>query len=362
MFYSPMKEAIIITAQLGLVFYIVSMVYLVLVYYAKNLTKKPTSSVVMANTYYENHITIVFNDYIDEASLLEKVQQLNHQGYKNYSAYFFIDSPIVEFNNMKHIKIIRPNSKKLKPFRLLEEVKSYLNEDTQAILVIKTTSTLDNNFLWHMNQNLLEGKDVVQSQLLVNGINSITNNYQVIARKFFNLIDREAMKANGLSSAIWSHGFMMKSTIFEAINFKDLEGNDKALQAKLISKSIKIDYEPRAKIFETDLEEKELVKTRMEWVVSYWFTVNLGFKLLLEGIKNPNLDKIIFGFNYLRPPIYLILMASIILAILDIIFMPKLILFMGVALLGTLISLFLILKPYKLIALLGQKKLANSIS
>jgi hypothetical protein len=46
-----MKEAIIITAQLGLVFYIVSMVYLVLVYYAKNLTKKPTSSVVMANTY-----------------------------------------------------------------------------------------------------------------------------------------------------------------------------------------------------------------------------------------------------------------------------------------------------------------------
>jgi hypothetical protein len=42
--------------------------------------------------------------------------------------------------------------------------------------------------------------------------------------------------------------------------------------------------------------------------------------------------------------------------------MPELILFMGVAILGTLISLFLILKPYKLIALFGQKKLANSIS
>lgn len=357
-----MKEVILITAQLGLAFYIVSMVYLVLVYYAKNLTEKPTNSVVIANTYSENHIAIVINDYLDEASLLEKVQQLNHQGYKNFSAYFFIDSPIVEINNMKHIRIIRPNSKRLKPLGLLEEVKSYLNDDTQAILVIKNTSTLDKDYLWHMNQNLLEGKEVVQSQLLVNGINSITNNYQVIARKFFNLIDREAMKANGLSSAIWSHGFMMKSSIFEAINFKDLEGNDKALQAQLISKSIKIHYEPHAKIFETALEETELVKTRMEWAASYWFTVNLGFNLLLEGVKNPNLDKIIFGFNYLRPPLYLTLMASVILAILDLIYMPELILFMGIAILGTFISLFLILKPYKLIALFGQKELADSIN
>lgn len=357
-----MKEIIILTAQLGLAFYIVSMVYLVLVYYAKNLTEKPTNQVLLAKSYHENHLAIICNDYIEEEALIEKIQQLNQQGYKNFSAYFFIDSPIVEINNMKHIRIIRPNSKRLKAFGLLEEAKSYLNEETQAVIVIKSTSTLDKNFLWHMNQNLLEGKLVIQSQLLINGINSVTYNYQTVARKFFNFMDREAMNANGISSAIWSHGFMMRNTIFEGINFKELEGNDKALQAKLISKSIKIHYEPHAKLFETALGDVDLVKTRMEWAANYWLTVNLGFKLLLEGVKTPNLDKIIFGFNYLRPPLYLTLIASVALAIIDLIYMPELILFMGISIIGILISLFLILKPFKLIALFGQKELADSIS
>jgi hypothetical protein len=357
-----MKEVIILTAQLGLAFYIVSMVYLVLMYYAKNLTEKPNNEVVLSNSYCENHLAIIFNDYIEEEALLEKIQQLNQQGYKNYSAYFFIDSPIVEINNLKHIRIIRPNSKRLRPFGLLEMAKSYLNNDTQAIIILKSTSSFDSGFLWHMNQNLLEGKQVVQSQLLVNGINSVVPNYQVVARNFFNLIDRDAMKANGISTALWSHGFMIKNAIFDAINFNDLEGNDKALQAHLISKSIKINYEPHAKIFETALGEPELVKTRLVWATNYLFSVNLGFRLLLEGVKNPNLDKIIFGFNYLRPPLFLTLTASIVLAILDFIYMPNIILFMGVSIIGILISLFIILKPYKLISFFGQKELADSMS
>jgi hypothetical protein len=343
-----MMQLLLITIQIFLAFYIVSAFYMVLVYYLKNTSVLNKHNSTRASVYQEKHLAIVFNNYSNENELLSQIQYLNQQEYKNYSAYFFVDGPIVQTNNYSHIRIIRPQTKKFQYLGLLNLVKNYFDETPAAVIVINSNSRISGDFLFKMNQQLLLGNQVVQCKIQVENQNEMYINYQGFAKDFFNMVDREAMQANGLSASIWNQGFMIENKLFHELNFDKYPKNDKALQADIISRSYKISYESEAIVTEIGLSQEEYLNNKLRGFDQYIFNLKLGYSLLAEGIKKPNIDKIIFGFNYLRPPIYLLFISSITLILIDLFWIQNLTLFGGVAGMGVLLSLIILLNPFKI--------------
>ncbi|OYU97721.1 MAG: hypothetical protein CFE21_05380 [Bacteroidetes bacterium B1(2017)] len=335
-----------IVAQIGLSFYIISTLYLLLVYFIKSKTQVQIApKTVQLNI--EHPISIVFNTYCSENDLFKHIQDLNNQEYRNYTAYFFVDEPMVIYNGLENIKIIRPLQKRYSSFGLLNLVKNYIPDNPEAVLVVNSSSKIKEGTLAALNQNIQKGFEVVQCNLVASNNSERLSNYQAISLNFFNLIDRKAMQSSGLSAALWGSGFMLNYNLFCELDFESYQQNDKALQAELLKKSIRISFEPEAQIIEKTYTEQEFAQTKAKSFHLYLYNFKLGFNLLLDGILNPSFNKIIFGFNYLRPPLIVMLFASVSLGIIDLYRQPKFEVFLWVAIIGTFISALFLMQTGK---------------
>jgi hypothetical protein len=352
-----MISTLFLIGQIGLSIYIIVMLGIVILYFIKNLKPVATKEIAPVKKIFENNLAIIFYDFASEEEILERIQELQNQNYHNFTAYFFIKTPIIETNNLTNIKIIRPFQLTLNGLNFLSLCKQYFIKKPKAIIALRSNASLSKDFLFRMNLNLLKGIEAVQAQVIVDGNNESLESYQKMAREFFNLIDREAPNSLGISAAIWQQGFMLSYSAFNEIDFNRIASNDKYLQAELISKSIKIAYDSTARIFGKPLNETEFKVEKRKGLSQYFYNIKLGFKLLIEGLKKPNCDKIIFGLNYLRPPLYLVLASSFVLLLINLNSFASINLFAFVAFLGIVFCLIFIFKAKKIIQFFNPLKL-----
>jgi hypothetical protein len=330
--------------QIGLALYTILILGLILIYLIKNLIYREAIISLPEKELHEKQLAIVFYNFANEKEIVARIQELQNQNYFNYTAYFFIKTQIIETNNLKNIKIIRPIQSQLTGLNFLEIVKPYLEKTPDAVIAIKSDSCIPKDYLNCMNLNLMQGKKVVQSQVIIDGNNESLGVYQKFAREVLNLIDREAPNALGISAAIWEQGFMLQYQIFKEINFQLIAGNDKLLQAEIIIRSIKIDYDATARILGKTLKKEHYKIKKQLHLRMYFHNIQLGFKLLKEGIKYPNIDKIVFGMNYLRPPVYIALASSLLLFFLNVLQDEKTSIFNLIAGFGILSCILVLLK------------------
>lgn len=350
-----MTSIILFVGQLGLALYILIILILVMVYAIKNLSAKPiVVTSVPENDLFEHSIAIVFYDFASENEILLRVQELQSQHYQKYTAYFFIKTPIIETNNLENIKITRPYQATLSGLNFLEIAKQHFIDVPDAVIALKSSSSIAKSYLHQMNLNLFQHKKAIQSQVIINGNNESLGVYQKVARDVLNLIDREVPNTLGISAAIWEQGFMLSYPIFKEINFQKIGSNDKLLQAELICRSVKIEYNSNARIFGKALRNKEFQNKKQSQLKLYWYNIQLGFALLWAGLRNPNIDKIVFGFNYLRPPLYLSLVSCILLFGLNLLQKDNSLLFNIIALIGVIYFSILLIKGRGVLKYLKQ--------
>jgi hypothetical protein len=310
-----METLIIIVLKILLSFYILSILYLLLMYYLKNTQAISTQKAEMEKPFRENHIALIYNGVISEADLLNQIQFLKQQNYQNFSAYFFTDSAYLDANYISNVNIQIIPKKAYAPYELVHFISHNFFTKPDAVMVVRPNVVLMEGIFENLNLGLLHGQLVAQCKIEVMGQQPAS--YQAISKKFFNFIDREAMSANGISAALWNHGFIIDYPNFKNLSFSEPNYTDKDIQAELISRSIHIHYHNQIIVKEKPIQIQEYVITRGKWIANYAFQAKIGFQLLVEAVKNPNLDKIIFGLNYLRPPLWLMFFASVGLLVLD---------------------------------------------
>jgi hypothetical protein len=349
-----MASILLFLGQISLALYTSLIISLVLIYLVKNFSYNEEIQPKPKSELFEKHLAIVYYDFASEKEIFDRIKELQNQNYYNYTAYFFTKTPIIEVNNLNNVKIIRPLHTRLNGLNFLEIVKQFIDKTPDAVIAISRESSLNSSFLNCMNLNLLQGKKAVQSQVIINGNNESLGIYQKVAREVLNLIDREAPNAFGISAAIWEQGFMLDYQIFRDINFHFIANNDKLLQAELICRSIKIDYDAKAIILGKTLKNEDFKVKKNSHLKMYYHNFELGFKLLYEGLRHPNIDKIIFGFNYLRPPIYLALASSFLLLFSNIKQDQNNSLFETIAVIGIVGCVLVLLKGHNFIRFLNQ--------
>jgi len=122
-------------------------------------------------------------------------------------------------------------------------------------------------------------------------------------------------------------------------------GFDKVLQYEILKQKHRIAFAEKAIVYDEKTSVSEqLIKQRSRWINTWFKYFSNGFKLLLQGIKNFNLNQLLFGITLLRPPLFIFLILSFLCLILNI-FLNPIILFVWIAaflsfIIGFSISLF----------------------
>lgn len=154
-----MIALLIIITQLILAFTILSMVYLFVSYKLKEKFETDRVIIEKNNTPdFENHIALFFSGITNEDQLLNQIQWLLTQDYKNYSAFFFCQDEIVEYNGFPNIKILSKDIITNNPIELKKIANFYFPSNPSKIVRAKSKTKLPNNFLFIQNEELFFSK------------------------------------------------------------------------------------------------------------------------------------------------------------------------------------------------------------
>jgi cellulose synthase/poly-beta-1,6-N-acetylglucosamine synthase-like glycosyltransferase len=89
-------------------------------------------------------------------------------------------------------------------------------------------------------------------------------------------------------------------------------GFDKVLQYSIVKRKYRIAFAENAIVYDEKTSvSDQLVKQRSRWINTWFKYFSNGFKLLVKGLQNFNLNQFLFGLTLLRPPLFIFLILSI---------------------------------------------------
>src|SRR5690606_4551537 len=85
----------------------------------------------------------------------------------------------------------------------------------------------------------------------------------------------------------------------------------------------RIAFAQRAIVYdEKTAKSDQLVSQRSRWISTWFKYAWLGRSILSKGIRNRNINQILFGIIVVRPPLFLFILASLICLLISLLFNP----------------------------------------
>src|SRR5690606_23444226 len=122
-------------------------------------------------------------------------------------------------------------------------------------------------------------------------------------------------------------------------------GFDKVLQYRILSLDKRTAFAPMAVVYhEKTAHNEQLVKQRARWINTWFKYFGCAFRLLAKGTVNSSSNQLLFGFTLLRPPLFMLLIVSLIFLIINLFISPWLSVVWGVGLSLFVFGFFVALK------------------
>lgn len=213
-----------------------------------------------------------------------------------------------------------------------------------ALIILDVDNLLHPSFLQVMNLHFRKGYKVVQADFKPKNTDTHFARLDAIGDMFNFFIEREARMRLGLSSAIWGSGIAIDYHLYREVEYADLLGGfDKKLQAHLVERVDRIAFAPQAILFdEKIISGQSLENQRTRWLSAYFKYFGISFGILARGFKKLDFNLVYFGYNTIRPPLFIVMGGALLLMGIDYFFSPGLALTWLVILLSFLLSFVLI--------------------
>lgn len=264
---------------------------------------------------------IIITAHQDTKLIHPLIDSIEKQSYKKYNVYIVADDCDTSSLNYKseRIKLLKPNVPLNSKVKSIEFALKYFSTEDDIVLILDADNLIHPSFLCIINKYFQKGYKVVQAGF--NPKNTATNfaKMDAIGDLYNFFVEREVRMMIGLSATIWGSGIAVDYNIYKEVEFKDyLGGFDKKLQAYLVQRVKTIAYAPEAILYdEKTATSDSLEKQRIRWISSYFKYFNESIRIFLSGIYNRNFNQIYFGFNTLRPPLFIILEVALFTTLID---------------------------------------------
>jgi len=249
------------------------------------------------------------------------IDSLIRQTYKNITIYVVADDCAkinLPFSD-ERVHILYPETPFHSKIKSIQYALKQAGDKYDALTIFDPDNLIHPDFFNKVNRLFQEGYRVVQGNLQPKNLDTDFARMDALSDVYHNFIDRIIPARLGLSSHIWGLGITIEKELYQSIVYQHfLGGFDKKMQAEMVKKT-RIAYAEDAIVYDEKIKDGEaLQKQRTRWINAFFRYWKNAFQVFMQGVKSFNFDLAFFGYNLMRPPLFLLVLASVFLTAVNI--------------------------------------------
>jgi hypothetical protein len=245
----------------------------------------------------------------DTKFLLPILDAMRKQNYKRVEVFVIADDcPAISLPfSDSNIHIIHP------PLALHSKIKSlkfaleHIDETKfDALAIFDPDNLIHPNFFNVINAYFNAGYKAVQSNILPKNFDTSFARLDALNDQYYNFIDRYLPSKIRLNAHIGGRGTVVDIKVYKSILYTNfLGGFDKKLQCEL-AKTTLIGFASEAKLFDEKVNTgSDLQHQRTRWINTYFRYFSESLKVFTLGLRKLSFRLMFFGYNNLRPPLFI---------------------------------------------------------
>jgi cellulose synthase/poly-beta-1,6-N-acetylglucosamine synthase-like glycosyltransferase len=266
----------------------------------------------------EYDYAVIVTAYEQTDLLPAVVSSLLKMDYSNYLIYLVCDN--CDISNLhftdERVVLLRPEKVLASNTRSHLYAISHFKRQHEVLTIIDSDNLVDRRYLNELNVFFDQGFEAVQGLRRSKRVETTIASLDAARDLYYHFYDGKVMFALGSSATLAGSGMAFKTALYvESFINHDLQGAgfDKVLQAKIVSKNLRIAYAPAAIVYdEKTANRTQLENQRSRWINTWFKYFSLGFSIIGRGITNLSWNQLLFGTILLRPPLFLFILLSIV--------------------------------------------------
>lgn len=246
------------------------------------------------------------------------VDSLLKQRYSEYIIYVVADAceEPPTFNDSR-VVVLHPSVPFHSKIRSIKFAVENFRRQHDALVIFDSDNLVHPDYFMKLNGYFQNGFRVVQTHMLSKNTDSTYARLDSIGHIYNTFLERQVKMERGWSSAILGLGIAIDLDLYNEVMYRDnLGGFDKKMQVQLAKKVQQIGFAEDAIVYDEKVEDgATLEKQRTRWINTYFKYFKDSLSLLLHGFRTFNMGRILLGFVMLRPPLFLLTGAALMLAI-----------------------------------------------
>ncbi len=271
---------------------------------------------------------IIITAYQQLHQIPDVVASVLSSNYNNYMIYVVADNCDISELNIQNDKVLvlRP------PTVLGANVRSHFYaiynfvRAHSHIVIVDSDNIVDSNFLTVVNRYIKAGFNAVQGVRAAKNTNTVLARLDAARDIYYHYYDGKLLYTAGSSATLAGSGMAFSLKLFkDCLENRDVTGAgfDKVLQHAILSKNERIAFAEEAIVWdEKTAQSDQLVNQRARWINTWFRYFSKGFGLIWHGLVGFDLNKFLFGIVLIRPPLFILLIASFVLLVLNVFFVP----------------------------------------
>jgi cellulose synthase/poly-beta-1,6-N-acetylglucosamine synthase-like glycosyltransferase len=244
------------------------------------------------------------------------VDSLLKQRYGRFNAYIVADDCDISQLHFPdpRIKLLVPPAPLHDQVASLQFGMRHLADLDEVLVIFDPDNLVHPNFLQTLNAWYNNGYEAVQGNLQSKNKDGVYAQLDSLGVLMGNFLERDVRSMLGLSVNIWGCGVSVKKEVYEKIIFDSksrMGGFDKHMQAEIAKNVSRIAYARDAIVYDEKVDDgHNFERQRIRWISAYFKFLGEAFRVLAAGIAKRDVNLIYFGYNLIRLPWFLLLLAA----------------------------------------------------
>ena len=299
-----------------------------LLLYAFNRFRTESGTPPSTDTGFEADYALIVTAYQQTHQLPEVIESLLRLRYTRYHIYVVADNCDISALALNHprVTLLRPETV------LASNTKSHFYairhfiRAHERLVIIDSDNRVDPDLLSRLDAAFNRGFSAVQGVREAKNLDTDLACLDAARDIYYHFYDGKLLFGAGSSATLAGSGMAFRVALYEqCLGHLIIEGAgfDKVLQAEILKRGYRIAFAPEAIVYDEKTSgAQQLVGQRARWINTWFRYFTFGFDLLGKGIRRQNWNQFLFGIVLLRPPLFLLLGASVLFAVLNLFIDP----------------------------------------
>ncbi|SFE93192.1 Glycosyltransferase, catalytic subunit of cellulose synthase and poly-beta-1,6-N-acetylglucosamine synthase [Chitinophaga sp. CF118] len=295
--------------QLLLAAYLLQPAFLLLVYSIKKLFFKQRK-IIRSEGDKDFSFAVIVTAYKNLQLVPPLVDSVLKQTYRHFKVYVVADGceqTDTGYNNDPQVKVLAPAVTLSAKIKSIDYAINNFDQEHDVLIILDADNLLHPDYLSVLNTYFNLGYRAVQTNMLAKNNDSVYAQLDAAGNYFSNFVDRRMRMELGLSANIWGLGIAMETTLYKEVVYNNfLGGFDKKIQADIVKLIPQLAYAEEAIVYDEKIDSGDALETqRTRWINAYFKYFKYGWNVFVTGLKRGSFNLMFFGFNLLRPPLFL---------------------------------------------------------